>query len=218
MLETLVSRGYRIEGNLAIGSGVNYGDGYIDNIQCQPQTIFSFKEMKSFRGALSAISVISVENHICFIIALARCGLNGKYRMQSGILKKFIEDGGLVIRASGDCMTGTFADGAELRIERKTLYLPGDVVIYARDDDTLVAHRLLGYLPGRRGWRVLTQADNAPRADHPAVFSRVLGYVTQLDGSVLACPLSRRVLAFLAYVPAVVGWLQRRRAKQTVIL
>jgi hypothetical protein len=48
--------------------------------------------------------------------------------MQQGLLKEFIKDGGLTLRASGDCMVGTFPDGAELLIKRRALYLPGDVL------------------------------------------------------------------------------------------
>ncbi len=135
--------------------------------------------------------------------------------MQQGLLKEFIKDGGLTLRASGDCMVGTFPDGAELLIKRRTLYLPGDVVVYARGDDTLVAHRLLGYVPGRNGLSVLTRADNANKADPPAALSRVLGRVTSKDGVKLNCPLSNRLKASLAYFTGVASWLgQRRRNKR----
>ena len=134
--------------------------------------------------------------------------------MQPEILKQFVEDGGLVVRASGDCMSGTFPDGAKLLLKRKSLYMAGDVIVYARGDDTLVAHRLLGYLPGPSGWRVLTRADNAIKADHPAAISRVLGCVVQQDGVRLKYPLSTRLLAGLAYFPSVIGWLKQRRADQ----
>jgi hypothetical protein len=136
--------------------------------------------------------------------------------MQSAILKEFIEGGGLTLRALGNCMAGTFPDGAQLLIERRALYLPGDVVVYARGDDTLVAHRLLGYLPGREGWRVLTRADNIAKADQPTALSRVVGRAVRKDGVALECSFSARIASSLAWFPAVAAWLKQRLANQKV--
>ena len=118
------------------------------------------------------------------------------------------------MRALGNCMAGSFPDGAELLIERRALYLPGDVVVYARGDDTLVAHRLLGYLPGRGGWRILTRADNTLKADQPAALSRVVGRAVRQDGVALECSFSTRIASSLAYFPGVINWLKKRLARQ----
>lgn len=136
--------------------------------------------------------------------------------MEPEVLKELIADGGLTVRANGDCMTGAFPNGAMLLIKRNAVYLPGDVVVYARGDSTLVSHRLLGYLPGPYGWRTLTRADNTRNADAPVALSRVLGRVVQTDGVPLKCTLRVRAVACLAYFPAVVGWLKQRAKKGDV--
>lgn len=132
--------------------------------------------------------------------------------MQLELLTPFSRDGGLTLHVNGDCMAGTFADGSQLRVRRRAAYLPGDVLVYARGDGELVSHRLLGFLPGRSGWRVLTRADNQTQADSPAGLSRVLGRVTHIDGAALQCSLAKRIRSGLAYFPGVAGWLKKRLA------
>ena len=58
-------------------------------------------------------------------------------------------------------MQGSVPAGSDVRLEGDRLYWPGDIVAFKRGDDEVVSHRFLGYLPGRRGWRVITRADNA---------------------------------------------------------
>ena len=132
--------------------------------------------------------------------------------MQLELLIPFTRDGGLTLHVNGDCMSGTFADGSQLQMRRRAAYLPGDVLVYARGDGELVSHRLLGFLPGRSGWRVLTRADNQTQADSPAGLSRVLGRVTHVDGVALKCSVAKRIRSGLAYFPGVAGWLKRRLA------
>jgi len=130
--------------------------------------------------------------------------------VQADILKEFSRDGALTLRVSGSCMPGAFADGAKITVQQRRFYLPGDVLVYARADDVLVAHRLLGYLPGLAGWRVLTKADDSRKADHPAALARVLGRVESVDGVGFGCGLWLRVSSALGWLPGVLGWLRLR--------
>jgi hypothetical protein len=134
--------------------------------------------------------------------------------MHLELLKPFARDGGLTLRVNGDCMSGVFSDGAKIRVERRVAYLPGDVLVFARGDGELISHRLLGFLPGRKGWRVLTRGDNYQQADPPTALSRVLGRITQINGKALHCGISTRVRSGLAYFPGVAGWLKLRLTKQ----
>ena len=136
--------------------------------------------------------------------------------MQLEIPNDFVKDGEITLRTRGDCMTDTFPDSSELIIKNRGLYSPGDVVVFARRDDALVAHRLLGYLPGHSGLRVLTRADNTHKADAPVALSRVLGHIVQKNGVSLKTPFTVRITSGLAYFPAVISWLQQRLATQEV--
>ena len=73
----------------------------------------------------------------------------------------------------GDCMT-SFDDGASVPVQRRRVYLPGDVVVVRRRDHWN-AHRFLGYAPSSHGLVALTQADDSDTHDPPAQVARVLG-------------------------------------------
>ncbi len=73
----------------------------------------------------------------------------------------------------GSCMNA-FADGASVRVRRRRVYLPGDVVVVRRRDHWN-AHRFLGYAPSVHGLLVLTQADDATERDPAALASAIVG-------------------------------------------
>lgn len=83
--------------------------------------------------------------------------------------------GVLRVSIDGDCMAPHFRAGEQLRIERGARLLPGDVMVYRRADDSLVAHRYLGTRPSRRGFAALCKADNASEADCAVAWDRVVG-------------------------------------------
>lgn len=64
--------------------------------------------------------------------------------------------------------------GARARVEKRSIYLPGDVIVFRSSSD-FVAHRLLGYAPvaGRLGF--VTKGDHCPRHDGVVPGDRVVG-------------------------------------------
>lgn len=83
----------------------------------------------------------------------------------------------------GECMRG-LDDGSSLRVQRRRVYFPGDVVV-VRQRDHWNAHRFLGYVPTLRGVLALTAADDSDERDPAAPASAVVGRantgVTPLD-------------------------------------
>lgn len=126
------------------------------------------------------------------------------------LLKGFIRQGPLTVQLTGACMTAAISPGSELRLENCYWYYPGDIIAYQRSTEDLVSHRFLGYVRGRGGWRVITRADNARRADAPAPVQSVLGRVTHVDGQPYQPYLRIRIRAFVGWTSAVLGWVGRR--------
>ena len=122
--------------------------------------------------------------------------------MQFETINQLIQDGPLTLDINGDCMLGSLPHGSQVQIKRRTFYWPGDIVVYGHADDRLVIHRFLGYIPGRQGWRGVTQADNVTRADAPVALGRILGKVSHIDQEPAACSLWQRLQAFVYYLLA----------------
>ena len=70
----------------------------------------------------------------------------------------------------------SLTNGAAMRVQRRRIYLPGDVVVVRRND-YWDAHRFLGYAPSLHGLVALTQADNASQADVASTVAAILGRV-----------------------------------------
>ena len=75
----------------------------------------------------------------------------------------------------GECMH-SLTSGEAVRVQRRRIYTPGDVVVVRRND-YWDAHRFLGYALTGRGIVVLTQADNAPHPDAASVATAIVGRV-----------------------------------------
>ncbi len=73
----------------------------------------------------------------------------------------------------GDCMR-PLENGQSVLVSGKRVYWPGDLVLVRRQNYVDV-HRLLGFAYGRTGWVVLTQADDAAKADPAAGSDALLG-------------------------------------------
>ena len=121
--------------------------------------------------------------------------------MKFFLLKEFLQEGHLTVHVTGGCMQESIPQGTQVRLARRHLYWPGDIVAFRRGSDDVVSHRFLGYLPGRRGWRVITRADNAQRADSPALLLHVLGRVTHVRGEPFQPGFMHRTRAVLAWFP-----------------
>ncbi len=130
--------------------------------------------------------------------------------MRFELLQKFAMDGPLTVCITGTCMQGTIRQDSDVRLLKKSWYWPGDIVACGRAGGELVSHRFLGYLPGLHGWRVITRADNVPRADAPATVRRVLGCVTHVNDEPYRPAMTVRARAVGAYFPAIAHWLMER--------
>lgn len=82
----------------------------------------------------------------------------------------------LRLTLAGQCMEPELADGCAVDVVAARVYWPGDVVVFARRDGTLVAHRLLGYRPGRP-MRAFTQADRSASPDSAVALHEIVGRV-----------------------------------------
>jgi len=130
--------------------------------------------------------------------------------MNFELLKEFILEGPLTCQVKGSCMGRPVLPGCQLRLAHRRTLWPGDIVTCKRGNDELVSHRMLGYLPGRGGWRVITRADTASHADHPVPVHNVLGAVTHLDGKPYRPGPGIRIRALTAWFPAALNWLINR--------
>jgi hypothetical protein len=106
---------------------------------------------------------------------------------------------GLRVRVSGDCMRPRLQDGAIVDLTPASVYWPGDVVAFVGEAGRLVAHRVIGYRPGRRGLRLWTQADTAPRPDTPVAPRLVLGRVVMPVSLGERCRSALRVIRHLLW-------------------
>ena len=127
--------------------------------------------------------------------------------MQFELLKSFAQEGPVTVVVDGDCMQQTIPSGARLLLEFKRNYWPGDVIAFKRNDDKIVCHRLLGYAPGRNGWRVITRAENTDQVDVPVNVGHVLGKVISVDDEPFQPQLKTRFRAAANYFYAVARWL-----------
>ncbi|MDH3726210.1 MAG: hypothetical protein OER77_01655 [Myxococcales bacterium] len=75
----------------------------------------------------------------------------------------------------GECMR-SLANSEAVRVRRRKIYAPGDVVVVRRND-YWDAHRFLGYAPSAHGMVALTQADRAADADVVSTATAIVGRV-----------------------------------------
>ena len=84
---------------------------------------------------------------------------------------------GVRVRVRGRCMAPGIPDGALVELRARRVRWPGDVVALQIPGGGARVHRVLGYVPTRRGLALLTQADAEPAADPPAPLRDVIGTV-----------------------------------------
>ena len=132
--------------------------------------------------------------------------------MKFDILTSFMQEGPLTFDIKGGCMQAVLPDGSQVRVERRGWYVPGDIVTFRRGENGIATHRILGYVPGRGGWRILTRADEAQRADAPVPLACVLGRVTGIDGHAYRPGLRDRLRALGIWPLAALTWMWGRHA------
>jgi hypothetical protein len=92
------------------------------------------------------------------------------------VLRDVAREAPLRLRLAGQCMAPALEDGRSVDVVATRRYWPGDVVVFARRDGTLVAHRLLGIRPGRP-WLAFTQADRSATPDSAVALHEIVGRV-----------------------------------------
>jgi hypothetical protein len=102
---------------------------------------------------------------------------------------------------SGDCMAPQLESGAMIQVARRRFYWPGDPLVVHAADGRLLVHRLLGGYSKGRGWRWLTQADNALRPDAAVPADRIIGKVCggQCAAAMVRVPFAHRLRAILRF-------------------
>jgi len=99
----------------------------------------------------------------------------------------------LAIRIKGVCMLPLLHEGDLVTVQKARCYWPGDVLVFSGTTQSLMVHRLLGWVPGgRSGWRVMTRSDVAARIDALLSHDQVLGKVVELEGRAFTVTLAQR--------------------------
>ncbi len=113
--------------------------------------------------------------------------------------------------ARNQCMAPWIVEGDLLKVQRKKIYLPGDVIVVEGENGLLV-HRLLGWRPFRGQLSVVTAGDASPSIDHPVAVKQVLGKVVSGTNRKEAAnvPLAHRSQAILRYLGFAIAALKRR--------
>jgi hypothetical protein len=121
------------------------------------------------------------------------------------LLRELAGEGGVRVPVAGDCMAPVVLAGERVRLERARRYWPGDLIAFRTESGGLRLHRLIGWRPTARGWRLLTQADNADRPDAPVDPREVIGRLVESDDRRVRIALAERLRAggrFLRFVAA----------------
>ncbi|HRX63254.1 MAG TPA: S24/S26 family peptidase [Candidatus Competibacter sp.] len=116
-------------------------------------------------------------------------------------LRELATESPVSLRVSGECMVPLLANGAMIQVVRQRFYWPGDPLVVHAVGGHLLVHRLLGGYSKGRGWRWLTQADNAFRPDAAVPTERIIGKICGGDCSerLIRVPLAHRVKAVLRF-------------------
>lgn len=93
------------------------------------------------------------------------------------MLRELAAETRVSVRVGGECMAPLLANGAMIQVIRQRVYWPGDPLVVHAADGRLLVHRLLGCYSRGRGWRWLTQADNARWPDAAVPGERIIGKV-----------------------------------------
>jgi hypothetical protein len=134
-------------------------------------------------------------------------------------LREMAAEAPIEVETTGSCMAPLIEDGVRVRVESRRTYWPGDVVVI-RAANELRAHRLIGWVPSRSGWRLVTQADSLSRErggghDDPVRPDQVLGRVTggECAPEVARIPLGARLRALRRFFRQIVRSLRHRIAR-----
>jgi hypothetical protein len=121
-----------------------------------------------------------------------------------------------LLRVAGCCIEPDLLAGTAARVQRSSVYLPGDVLAFwCPHRGRRLMHRFLGYVWGRGGWGLVTMADRGARPDVPMVRCQVLSKVVESCGMTYRARPRNRLEAVRRYLV----WstrLFRRRIRRAV--
>ncbi len=117
-------------------------------------------------------------------------------------LRQLAADSALTVTVSGHSMEPHLPPGSRVEVRPQPRYWPGDVLAFRDHRERFTTHRLIGYLPGRRGLLLVTQGDAMRAPDRPLAPERVLGRVGGGDcpRRVSHVPLADRLSAVLRFL------------------
>lgn len=117
------------------------------------------------------------------------------------VLRELAAETPVSVRVSGDCMAPLLESGAMIQVARRRFYWPGDPLVIHAPDGRLLVHRLLGGYSKGRGWRWLTQADNARWPDAAVPAEQIIGKVCggQCTPAMVRVPFVHRLRAILRF-------------------
>ena len=122
-------------------------------------------------------------------------------------LRQLAAEAPLAMLVQGRCMEPSLRQGQRVEIAPARFYWPGDAIAFRAPGGELRLHRLIGYLPGWRGLRLVAQADAARGPDPPVPLDRVLGRVRGREP--ISVPLRQRLAAIGRFARLVANRLLR---------
>lgn len=88
-------------------------------------------------------------------------------------LRELAAEEEISLRVRGACMSPHVGNGDVVRVRRRRVYLPGDVIVFRTSAGDLAAHRLLGWRPAG----FVTRGDTCVVHDAPVRREEIVGRV-----------------------------------------
>ena len=134
-----------------------------------------------------------------------------KQKRSSSLIKEMM-DGPVSIAINGHCMQPVLQHGSRVSVQPAQIYWPGDILVFAKPDEQLLSHRLIGVLsrydklrtPRKRRTCFLTKADNSNQPDGWIVRDQIIGKV------VIEVPVTTRLSCTLWFSRYLLAALFRR--------
>ncbi len=117
-------------------------------------------------------------------------------------LRRLAAESPLTVTVTGHSMEPCLPPGSVVEVRPAPRYWPGDVLAFRDHRERFTTHRLIGYLPGRGGLRLVTQGDARRAPDRPLAPERILGRVRGGDcpRRVSRVPLVDRIAALYRFL------------------